>query len=335
MNSFFYKAKTYYYLKIKGQKYHRIREPRILKNYALQVEKKLASMDHDLVFCPGTSAITYLRTNKPIVIWPGGTFACSVDFYPYFTNLCNETLKKGKLTTQMALSKSSLVILNSDWAAKKTIESYDIDPNKVKVVPWGANIECNRTENDIRVIVGNKNKQGCNLIFIGVDWVRKGGDKAVEVAKLLNDRGIKTELHIVGCSPDKPVPDFVKLHGFISKSNVEGINEFGKLMSEAHFLLLPTVAEIFGLVFAEASSYGLPSLATNVGGITTAIHDGKNGKVFPADAEPTLYCDYIERLLNSKEEYEKLAYSSFTEYKERLNWDVSGKKVKELIEALF
>jgi glycosyltransferase involved in cell wall biosynthesis len=47
------------------------------------------------------------------------------------------------------------------------------------------------------------------------------------------------------------------------------------------------------VVFAEASSFGVPSLATNVGGIPSAVKDGLNGKTFPPDADAEDYCDYV------------------------------------------
>ena len=40
----------------------------------------------------------------------------------------------------------------------------------------------------------------CRLLFVGIGWERKGGDVAVEVARLLNDRGLPTELTMLGQS---------------------------------------------------------------------------------------------------------------------------------------
>jgi len=70
-----------------------------------------------------------------------------------------------------------------------------------------------------------------------------------------------------------------------------------------------------------------------VGGIPSAISDGKNGQTFPLAASPEAYCEIIEKYFSSKEEYRKLALSSFKEYETRLNWTVSGKKVRHLIES--
>ena len=315
-----------------GKRYSPEWEPRFLKNYARQVEKALAKIHYDIVFCPGTHPMTYLRTEKPIIFWHDSTFAGKIDFYSSYSNFCAETIKKGNMAAQMSLSKCCLAIYSSEWAANSAIRNYDVDPGKVKVVPFGANITCNRTIQDIYTIIENKNSEICRLLFIGVDWRRKGGDFAVNVADLLIQRGIRTELHIVGCDPKIKLPPFVKQHGFISKKTEEGRLALDRIMTESHFLILPSRAECSAIVFAEASSFGLPSVATKVGGIPTTIHDGKNGQTFSLDCSPVEYCDYIERLMSSRQEYEQLAISSFKEYSKRLNWESSGRKVNELIQ---
>ncbi len=319
------------YKKLLSKGYLKDREPGLLKHYAAQVDQALTTSDCDLVFSPGTTAIAYLRTEKPIVFWADATFAGMINFYPGFIHLCDETIKNGKAAEQLALSKCSLALYTSEWAAETAIQHYDINPEKIKVVPFGANIDCNRHLQGIQSILENKTFNTCELLFIGVDWQRKGGDIALKVAELLNKRGIDTVLHIVGCTPTINPPNFVRLHGFLSKESKEGRKALDKLMTDSHFLIVPSRAECYGLVFAEASSFGVPSLATNVGGIPTVIHNGKNGQTFPLDEAPDKYCDYIERLISNREEYNKLALSAFREYSERLNWVSTGKQVHHLI----
>ena len=325
------KAKRILYQTLFSRMYLGDREPFLLKSYAQQVEERLSAINCDAVFSPGTIPIAYLRTTKPVVFWADSTFAGMTDFYPGFKNLCGETIKNGNRAEQSALSKCSLAIYASQWAANTAIQNYDVDPAKVKVVPFGANIDCHRDAGEVRQIISAKRPETCKLLFIGVEWFRKGGDISVKVAELLNKRGINTELHIVGCSPPGGVPDFVKPHGFVSKRTEEGRNFLDKLFKESHFLILPSRAECYGVVFAEASSYGLPSLATDVGGIPTAVHTGKNGRLFSLDDGPEKYCEYIYKLMASREEYEQLSLSSFQEYIGRLNWVVAGKMVSDLI----
>jgi glycosyltransferase involved in cell wall biosynthesis len=323
--------KKAYYTKLLSRKYHRDREPAVVMDYATQLEKNLSTVDHDVVFSPGTIPIAYLKTDKPIVFWADATFAGMIGYYPEWCNLCDETIKNGNEQEQLALSRCRLAIYASEWAANSAIQNYKVDPSKVKVVPFGANLHSIRTRTEVNKIIKNKSFEFCKLLFIGVDWGRKGGETALAVANELNRRGTSTELHIVGCTPPGGSPEFVINHGFISKKTEEGRRKLAQLFTESHFLIVPSQAECFGLVFTEASSFGLPSLATRTGGIPSAVYDGKNGKLFALDENPDKYCDYIEGLMTSRDEYEKLALSSFEEYSSRLNWSCAGKRVHDLI----
>ncbi len=328
--SFFSKLK-FLYRKLLNVKYLRWLEPIVAINYAKQVQKRIKGKDYDVVFSLGTAPIAYLKTDKPVVFWSDATFAGLTGFYSDFTGLIDETLKNGNTVEQLALTKARLAIFSSEWAARSAIENYEVDGRKVKVVPFGANLECNRDLYAIDEIARNKSHDCCRLLFIGVDWNRKGGARAIELAQLLNARGIKTELHILGCVPPVNVPDFVKVHGFISKKTQDGRDFFEKMMRESHFLIGPSKAECYGLVFAEASSFGLPSIVSKVGGIPSVIVNGKNGYTLELTATAQDYCRVIERLFDSRREYEELARSTFRQYTMRLNWTVAGEKVRELI----
>ena len=327
----FFRAKTLIYRKLLRKNYLRDREPLILTSYAKQVEKALLRINPDVVFSPGTIPIAYLQTNKPIVFWTDATFAGMADYYPGFSNLCRESVRNGHRMEQEALSRCSLAIYTSEWAAKTAVDNYDVDPRKVKVVSFGANVSCNRTSRDVKDIITRKDLKVCKLLFIGVDWVRKGGDIALRTAQMLNNQGIPTELHIVGCAPPFDVPCFVTLHGFISKSTKEGRKQLNALWTESHFLILPSRADCLPMVLAEAGASGVPSLATNVGGIPMTIRDGKNGQLFAVEDGAKQYSDYITRVMSSKEQYQQLAMSSFREYIDRLTWPLAGEKVCELI----
>lgn len=330
----FTSSKKIFYKIFKSKIYIRNRDPIIIKSYARQISKKIMNIDIDVIFSPGTLPIAFLKTNKPIIFWADATFAGMLDFYPETSNLCPETIKYGNFIEQSALTNSSLALYCSDWAAKSAIVNYSVDLSKVKVVPFGANIDSRREISDILAIADNKDRYICKLLFMGVDWHRKGGDIALAVAELLIKNGINVELNIVGCSPPYPMPSFVKCHGFISKTSQEGLDFIDTMFCSCHFLLLPSRAECYGLVFAEASSYGLPSIGTSVGGIPSVLHDGINGKAFPPDADLIVYYEYIAELFNSRDKYSELSVSSFNLYLSTLNWQVAGNAVYKLIADL-
>lgn len=332
--SMLFQGKGLFY-KFRGLKYLQDRDPSFGKYYAAQVSKRISSYS-DVVLSPGTIPIAYLHNRNPKVFYTDATFAGMLGFYDTFSNLCAESIKFGHELEQRALSSSSLAIYSSDWAAKTALDNYEVDPQKVKVVPFGANFESSISFNEVKSLISKRPRKICRLLFLGVDWERKGGDLALKIAKALNGAGLQTELHIAGVKslPFKNLPEFVIDHGFISKATTVGRNALERLLYESHFLVLPTKAEAYGCVFCEANSFGVPNIATEVGGIPTIVKENVNGKLFPLSATENAYSNYILGLFNDYSSYEKLALSSFNEYRRRLNWTIAGNSVLELIKDL-
>ena len=331
--SLLFSARQRLYNHMLNKGYLREREPSVLKYYAEQIIANLSTVDVDIIFSPSTIPIAYLQCNQPIVFWTDATFGGMIDFYPEFSNLCKLTIKNGNEMEKAALDRCKLAIYSSEWAAKTALDNYDVKRSKVKIVPFGANINCDRDFDDIERIVDSRPSNKCKLLFLGVDWIRKGGSIALDVAKELNKWGLDTELTVVGCQPiiKGELPSYVRTLGYISKATKEGLLQINRLLAESHFLILPSKSEAFGVVFCEANSFGTPCIATNVGGIPTIIRDSINGKLFSKDADVAEYCHYIFNLLSNYSHYRELALSSFKEYQSRLNWSVAGKNVKKLL----
>ena len=327
------KAKRQCYQTFHNKYYEKDSDLLSLKDYAHQVSKKISVVDTDIVFSATIRPIVYLECRQPIVFWADATCAGIVGFYPQYDNLCRESLENWHMMEKLALERCKLAIYASGWAAQTAIDYYGADPAKVKVVPFGANIDSSRTLSETKDLIETRSSKQCKLLFLGVDWFRKGGDVAFKVAEELNHLGVDTELTVVGCQPilEKPLPSFVKPLGFISKSTADGKNRINQLLAESHFLILPSRAECYGVVFCEANSFGVPCIATNVGGIPTIIKPNLNGNLFDLNASTSAYCDYIYHLFTNYEDYKKLALSAFNEYQSRLNWDTAGKIVKNLL----
>jgi glycosyltransferase involved in cell wall biosynthesis len=330
------KLKRHYYNALCGSNYQKDADSLTLKNYARQIARKLGSTQVDVIFSATVNPIAYLECDQPIAFWADGTFANVQNFYPLYSNLHQTVIEEWHRMEQLALEKSQLAIYSSDWAAKSAIQDYGADPAKVHVVPFGANIDSVLAFEDIKDAIESRPTGKCKLVFIAVDWVRKGGDIAYQVAKQLNQAGLNTELTVIGCQPivDEPLPDFVKALGFISKSTHEGKLRIQRLILESHFLILPTLADCTPIVFCEANSLGVPCLSTTVGGIPTMIRNGINGQLFNHKAPIAEYCEYIMNLFVEYSNYRHLAVSASHEYETCLNWKVAGQKVKDLLKTI-
>jgi glycosyltransferase involved in cell wall biosynthesis len=155
----------------------------------------------------------------------------------------------------------------------------------------------------------------------------------VNAARELNRRGIDTELRIVGVQPefDGPVPAFVTPLGWISKATREGMRRFTDLLAEANFLIVPTRADAYGICYLEASAFGVPSLATRTGGVSSAVIDGVNGLLFDLADDGTGFADAIERIYNDPHAYRAMAFRAFRDYQTRANWPVAARKAIQVI----
>lgn len=320
-------AKKVFYKFARQKHYSLRRDAALVKDYAAQLQRKMAGLDLDVIvslISTGSQPVAYLDTKVPIVIWTDATFAATMETYPELARdrLCAETIRDGLANEAAALARSALLLYWSDWAAQSAIDTYGIDPAKVRVLPSGPSFDPGLDRERIGLLIRERPRDRCRLVFIGLEWERKGGDLVLETAKRLNASGLPTELTVIGCEPAGrgPLPPWITVTGVIDKGTPEGLARMSRLLGSSHFLFVPSRAEAMGLVFCEASAFGVPSLATRVGGIPTVVRDGRNGCKVPLDAGPDEYCGYVTAQFADYDRYLALATTAFEEYEARLNW---------------
>jgi glycosyltransferase involved in cell wall biosynthesis len=337
-------AKREFYRRLRGKSYHLKRDRLMVQDYSRQIARRLAKLDANIVFSPlspCSQPIAYLDCVQPIVIWTDTVWASVVDFYPEYGSklTCAETLRDAINNERAALTRASLAIYWSGWAAQSAIRYYGLDPVKVRVVAPGPAVDDKDalSLDEVRQLVRARPRDRCRLLFVGVDWIRKGGEKALEVAKLLNASGLVTELVVVGCVPsmDGPLPEFVRLIGHLSRSSEEDAAKLNRLYQTSHFLIMPTRADCTPVVLLEANAFALPSIATNVGGIPEVVKDGINGMCFPLSSEAFEYCNFIAQLMSNYRKYEEVALSAFNEFQTRLNNRTAAAGVLRLMKELL
>lgn len=304
--------------------------------YSEQAAQQLSKLQTDVILAPQMNPIAFLDCKQPIVLWTDAVYSSLVGFYPAFNNHSSNTIRQGNVIAEASLSRCSLAIFSSDWAARAAIELYGVHRHKVKVVPFGANIQSNHSREDVADWIKARSQKTIKLLFIGKRFEQKGGPLVIKVAQALHEAGESVELTIVGCTPPnhEKLPSYIKCPGFISKRTPEGLAKITKLLEEAHLLFVPSQGEAYGIVFCEANAYGLPCLTTYVGGISTIVKDNVNGMTFALQAPVKEYCDYIVNLMRDRKRYEEMALASFHEYETRLNWSSAVNSVSKLIQEL-
>jgi glycosyltransferase involved in cell wall biosynthesis len=305
----------------------------LARRHAAAIVEQLDQDKPDLVFSVAQSPITAeLAEHYPVVHVSDATFQLMEDFYKTFSRLGESWRREGEAMERDAINKSLFVTVSSPWAARSVIDDYGTDPAKVAALSWGCNIPFVPAD-DVGPIPAED--AICRLLFVGLDWTRKGGDIVVATADILRERGFPFHLDLVGVGADEPVAaEDIEIHGVLRKDEPDELERLLSLFRGASLLFLPTRQDCTPMVFAEANAYGVPALARDVGGVTGVIDHGVNGLVLEAEATPEAFADSIMALWADRDRYNAMRLASRAAYEGRLNWDCWAARIHRIATAL-
>jgi glycosyltransferase involved in cell wall biosynthesis len=308
--------------RLMGRYYRWDREPERLAAFAEEFHEKTSGKDMDFIFSPGSEVVSRLQTDKPITFCADATFANLVDYYEDFTSISREYLRQGHCQESAALSRARLAVYPSAWAAQSAIDFYRTAPDRVAIIPFGANLGRKNKREQVWQWIENRPRNCLRFLFVGRHWRRKGGEMVVLTAKRLMQLGYQVELDVVGCSIPRHHRDlpWIKQHGVLNSSNPAQIHKLSQLFARVHFVFVPSRAEAYGMIFAEGNAFGLPVVTTATGGIPSIVRDGWNGLLFSLAADAADYAEVVIRSFSDRGRYEQLCRQAFQEFERRLNW---------------
>lgn len=308
------------------------------------IQKALCQDEFDAIFCVGSidAAAISEDCGIPVYYYTDGTMAIMKGYYSEFSNWDSQTLKDAEDAELLAAANAQKtgggILAASQWAADSFIHDYGVKRNSVHVVRIGANHMKVFKLSDVNRIISERIQNIRNtlrILFVGVDWERKGGPDFLELCRMLKRNGIHYHADIVGCTPKIPneLKTDVEVHGFLSKANPAQKKILDALYQHAHFFILPTHAECVGVVFCESSAYALPSLSYRTGGLGAVIENGTNGFLFPLNNPVNMsdWVNFILMLQASPEKYRQLCLSSFDFANHELTWNSVGNKIVKII----
>lgn len=318
--------------KLAGRYYHPMREPAVLKALARRIERALKSIRPDAVFAPSSLPMTFVETRIPAVYATDQLFCDFIE--TYVRKPSARFLRLGEAQERGALATAACASFPSDMAARSAIGHYGADPAKIAVIPWGANLPRDIAEEDVAAAIAARRLDRCDLVFIGRDWRRKGGDTLVATVAELNRLGLPTHATVIGCDPPGLSPAQFTIHPFLDKRRNDHFALLASIMMKAHFFFLPSRAEAYGQAFCEAAAFGLPIIGSTAGGIPTIIREGETGFARPADTPAEQFAALIRDALAEPARYVRMAQAAREDYRQRLNWDRFGERLNDSIAAL-
>lgn len=161
------------------------------------------------------------------------------------------------------------------------------------------------------------------ILFVGRDFARKGGPEVLEAFHILRKKRPDLELYIAG--------------GYQGISE-KGIFYLGNIAPEKLYtyynkcdiFCMPSHFEAYGIVFAEALTFGLPCIGRNKFGMPEIIEDGITGRLLNTRSIKEL-CECIEELLENENYYQNVREKRDF-YISEYSWDTVAKRIWHIME---
>ncbi len=230
------------------------------------------------------------------------------------------------------------IIVWSNHEKKSLISLYNLDPEKISIIPPGVDIK-KFQQRDIKFCRNylNISLDKRIILFVGRLEKLKGIDILIKVMATIEI--LNVQLFIVGGEGNSP--EIKRLKDLAIKLNVrEKILFLGSIPQDeliyyygsSDICVLPSYYESFGLAALEAAACGKPVVASRVGGLPSIVIDGKTGYLVNWKC-PGPFQEKIEILLNNDLLRKKLGKNARSHTK-NLTWDKSTSSIIKLINEI-
>jgi glycosyltransferase involved in cell wall biosynthesis len=315
--------KALYYRHVRERTYIAIRDPAIMRRRMIGANALLRNIPSvDAVIAVHPTDAAFVATSAPLILVHDAAWGQLLDYYPFYARdrLARETIAGGFELDRRALRHCDRAIYSSNWAADYVLRHCDVERGKLAVHPFGPNLAAPIAADALRERVRRRGQGACRLLFVGVDWQRKGGELAVAIASNLKERGLEVELAVVGCDPPRAAPEYVRSIGFLSRKDPRQARLLAEHFVDADFLVLPVRADCTPIVISEAAANGLPVATTAVGGIAELV-DQRWGVALGPEAGAVAYANWIATSYADRARYEHMVWAARHAFETRLNWN--------------
>jgi len=209
----------------------------------------------------------------------------------------------------------------TQWTKQSVLEDFGVDDADVTVVHAGSNLV---------IPAGATEPKGRReILFVGIDWERKGGPLLLDAFRLLRRQLPDATLRIVGCSPPVSEPG-VTIEGFLDKGDPLQQERLARFYLGANCFCLPSLFDPFPNAIIEAASVGLATVAIDNGSRREAIIHGQTGALAP-EATPEAVAAALLDVLNDDERCRQLGAAALERARREFTWDRVVEKIGRIV----
>jgi glycosyltransferase involved in cell wall biosynthesis len=194
-----------------------------------------------------------------------------------------------------------MIFTMSEYLRQSFINDYGAPEDKVFCIGTGMNLSESVIKEATDFDVSTKRYDTQEILFIGVDFRRKGGDSLIAAFRKVRSVFPKSTLHIVGSS--KAVADYdseagVFWHGFLKKNVPQDAEKLKSLFCQSSLFVMPSIYEPFGIAPLEAMLHGIPCVVSNRWALPEVVAEGETGELVEPGNEEMLAEKMIHLLGN-------------------------------------
>ncbi|MGI4788615.1 MAG: glycosyltransferase family 4 protein [Janthinobacterium lividum] len=211
------------------------------------------------------------------------------EFYGHVPSANSRIEALKKRLNQRAFGAAKHLVTWSEWAKNSLVTDYGVVPEKISVIPPGIDTAlwgCNRNLRDTGPV---------NLLFVGGDFARKGGDTLLDALGRLPPALVHLNIVTKTRGVGEGVPNVTVWHDVAPNSET-----LLKLYSDADLFVFPTRGDCLPLAVMEALSSGLPVITTTVGALPEAVTHAETGWIVPPN-DPDALAAALEALAGDSE----------------------------------
>ncbi len=214
------------------------------------------------------------------------------------------------------------IFVMSSWLASSFIGDFGVPREKVHVVGAGINIR-------ELPVVPSRDFSTPRFLFVGKDFIRKGGRYLLDAFRQLKKQVANAELTIVGPTANFNEPGVIGA-GFLSKSNPADVATLQELFRSATAVVLPSIYEPFGISLTEGMAYGLPCIAADRCAMPEIVTNNETGIVVPAENSQALAKAMFE-LATSPRDAQRMGLQGRRRAEEDFTWDAVTGKIQRVL----
>jgi glycosyltransferase involved in cell wall biosynthesis len=213
-------------------------------------------------------------TRRRYVLHTDNTYILSDRFYAPWSPLRGKEREAWLARERVIYQNAAFLFPRSEYARRSMIEDYGCDPERVIVVGGGGNF-------GITPVDGKSYNEQIAL-FVGFDFVRKGGEVLLKAWEQVRRKLPEAQLWIAG--PRHPVRE---VPGVRWLGTITDRKQLMECYKQATIFVMPSLFEPWGHVFFEAMSFGLPCIGSTCCAMPEIINNGVTGLLAETgEAEP-------------------------------------------------